>query len=86
MPRSLRQILALPQTDAEERFADQHIRQAAAAIREGWSDDERFRRQVTLPPGAWIPPLVEFISTLDGDGDGDQEPPDAPGDQKNAEG
>jgi len=38
--------LALPQTDDEERQADQHIEQVAAAIRGTWDDDTLFRRQV----------------------------------------
>lgn len=70
MTRTLRQILALPQTDDEERQAEEHIRRVAAEIRATWDDDTRFRRQVALPPGAWLPPVIEFIGTVDDDDEG----------------
>jgi len=67
-PRSVRSILALPLDDTEERAADRHIKAETAAIKAKWDDETFFRRQVRLPPGAWIVPVVKFIGTADGDG------------------
>ena len=43
--RTFRQVLALPQTAAEERWADRYIRQACERIQTTWSPEERYRRQ-----------------------------------------
>lgn len=52
MPRNLREILALPQTDAEQEIADRHIAAETARIRSTWSETEfrlraGFERRVT---------------------------------------
>jgi hypothetical protein len=39
-PRTLRQILELPQTAAEERFADEHIRAECKKIQASWAPRE----------------------------------------------
>jgi len=66
--RSIRDALALPQSADEERAADRHIRLEAARIRAGWADDE-FVKRASLPPGAWLPPMIS-AGVLAGDGDG----------------
>jgi hypothetical protein len=62
--RTIQQILAWPQTDAEERIADAHIRQASAAIRDAWHPDELAIRATASIRGTgverpgWTPPVI----------------------------
>jgi len=68
--RTIRDVLALPQTADEELAADRHIRLEAAAIRAGWPADEYLRRYCGPTAGQWFPPMIPFVGTLDDDGDG----------------
>jgi hypothetical protein len=43
--RRLREILALPQSDAETRLADRHIKQACEEIQATWSAREKYLRR-----------------------------------------
>jgi hypothetical protein len=44
--RSLRSILAHPETDQEVALADEHIRRACAEIQAGWTPQEEYWHRV----------------------------------------
>jgi len=44
MPRKLVDVLRQPQTDAEERAADEHIRRACEEIKARWTNADHRRR------------------------------------------
>jgi hypothetical protein len=60
--RTIREILALPRTDQEERLADQHIARESARIRADWPEGER-RARAGLPRR--VPRVFMQIASVD---------------------
>ena len=58
--RSLVEILQHPETDQEERIADEHVRRERDRINSQWSERERESR-VVGPAGRWTPMTLSWI-------------------------
>jgi len=64
--RSLRDILALPRTAAEERRVDRHIQVETAKIRSTWTE-RTHRLRAGLPERAQGSPPAVAVDELDAD-------------------